>query len=128
MLMLRFLEKNSLRRGVLLGATIGIAALTHAAAIVFGPIAFVLVFLSSKSSRLERLQSCCLVIFVAAVIISPWTLRNYLTFGQFVPVRTGFGDIAAVGNPATAAAWRPTLVAEDAVLEVPCGRQAWSMR
>lgn len=37
----------------------------------------------------EQVWQCSLaVVFAAALVISPWTLRNYFTFGEFVPIRT----------------------------------------
>ena len=34
------------------------------------------------------------------VIVSPWTLRNWVAFGELVPIRTGFGWNVYMGNPA----------------------------
>lgn len=41
------------------------------------------------------------------MILMPWAVRNYMVFGEFVPVRTGFGQIAFVGAVATAGTVAP---------------------
>jgi hypothetical protein len=47
------------------------------------------------------------LLLLAAAALAPWTLRNYLTFGEFVLVRTGGGQIAWVGTAGPAETFMP---------------------
>jgi hypothetical protein len=38
------------------------------------------------------------MVLVAALLVAPWSLRNYLVFDEFVPVRNGAGILAYVGT------------------------------
>lgn len=51
----------------------------------------------------------------ALAVIAPWTLRNVLVFGDFVPVRTGGGQIVHLGTVGLGA----TLLPEEAPLPPP---------
>ena len=42
-------------------------------------------------------------------VVLPWSIRNYETFGTFVLVRTGAGEIASTSTVATAATFMPDM-------------------
>jgi len=46
----------------------------------------------------KALKPALLMGLVAALTISPWTVRNYVQFGHLIPVQTGFGLFANVSN------------------------------
>lgn len=48
-----------------------------------------------------------LFLAVALAVIAPWTLRNALVFGDFVPVRTGGGQIVHLGTVGLGATLEP---------------------
>lgn len=39
----------------------------------------------------KRIKHALLVLFIPLLIISPWTIRNYLTFGKVIPITTSTG-------------------------------------
>lgn len=52
-----------------------------------GFIAILCIYLISKKRMIDSL----ILLFVSVLIISPWTIRNYLTFGKIIPVSTSVG-------------------------------------
>lgn len=47
---------------------------------------FFAIYLSNK-----RIQHALMVIIIPLIIISPWTIRNYIVFGKIIPVSTSSG-------------------------------------
>jgi hypothetical protein len=93
----RFGDSPSLPRAATLGLTLGLTMLACAGAQLFIPIAAgAVVALSWKNRRAAVLQASTVMI-VAALVISPWIVRNYMAFGAFVPGRTGLGHNAFLG-------------------------------
>lgn len=119
LLLLWCLEDGSARRGLALGAAIGITALTQAATIVFVPVAAAIVLLSTGPFTWRGWWCAAVVAGTALLVISPWTLRNQMTFGELVLVRNGGGHIAYVGNRGLAEALDPSLRPEDAPVALP---------
>lgn len=39
----------------------------------------------------KQFRNGILVFFISLIILSPWTIRNYITFGKIIPVTTSFG-------------------------------------
>jgi len=78
-------------RGAVLGALLGITALTGSVTMLMAPIAAA-VLLQARKTALALL--CAWV-----AVILPWSVRNYHVFGELVPIRTGFGLILMSGNP-----------------------------
>jgi hypothetical protein len=119
LLLLWFQERPSIRRGVLLGGVIGLAALTHAATIAFIPAAAVVALLSRWPLTWRAWQGAGVIVGSALLVLSPWAVRNYATFDEFVPVRNGAGYLAYVGNRALAETFEPSLVHERAPFKPP---------
>ena len=61
------------------------------------PVTLLLVLWLAADSR-AALKTAAATVVAAMVIVAPWTLRNYLVFDEFVPVRDGLGQIAHVGT------------------------------
>lgn len=97
LMLVKFLEgPTSLRAGAL-GLVLGLTALACPSAMFFIPVtAAVVAVLGWRSQDLSVTQAI-LVFVVAALTMLPWTVRNYLTFGEFIPVRNGAGQIAFIG-------------------------------
>lgn len=74
---------------VLTAVFCGLAILTQVSALAL-PVALLFWFwLKIKASRKLLLDSLIFVL-VAACVVAPWTARNYVVFGRFIPVRTNF--------------------------------------
>lgn len=100
LLLHRYGEQPSARRAGWLGLYLGLAALTHAVLFVLVPIAGLFILLhSGRRSWWGGVQPALLMGLVAALAISPWTVRNYVEFGHVIPVQTGFGLFTNVSNP-----------------------------
>jgi hypothetical protein len=92
-MLLEFLKAPSNRNAGLLGAVLGLTALSHMVALYFVPITDALVAVWGWSNKPAAIRHAILVTGVAALTVLPWTTRNYVTFGELVPVRNGTGQI-----------------------------------
>jgi Dolichyl-phosphate-mannose-protein mannosyltransferase len=123
------LRNLSVKRALALGGVIGISALTHAATMVFAPVAAFVLLIYGRPRSANVWWASLAVVFAAALVISPWTVRNYLTFGEFVPVKTGLGAITELANVSLAHTFNRVSVA-DAEVELPWTAsdpvEAWS--
>ena len=97
--MVRFHERPSVREGLLVGLTAGLATLTKGVAIVpplvFG--AYGMWRVGTAYLRGQRPQaspqSVVAIALATALVIAPWTARNYrVTGGRFVLIAPGFSD------------------------------------
>jgi hypothetical protein len=104
---------------VALGATIGIANITHTGSLLFAPFSAVIILAASRSSKPQAWKSAAVVLITAILVVSPWILRNYVTFDQLVSVRTNFGFQLYIGNPGLAQTFIPGLQLEDGEIEAP---------
>jgi 4-amino-4-deoxy-L-arabinose transferase-like glycosyltransferase len=74
----------------LLGALIGVGVYFRPFVILL-PIAFAFAELKRRSWR-HTLETALVPTLVAAVFIAPWTLRNFVEFHRFIPMRIGIGQ------------------------------------
>jgi hypothetical protein len=86
-------------RGATLGAFLGLTALTGSATVLMAPLAAAALFKARKTAAV--------LLCAWAAVILPWSVRNYSTFGELVPIRTGFGLILMSGNPILAQTLEP---------------------
>ena len=105
--------------GILIGASVltrplGAVLLVPVVAAVMG---------ASAVPRGERARAAAAVAVCAILVVLPWTARNTVEFGRFVPVSTQAGLLAGTYNdqsrtdPRDPGAWRPpTIVPEHAPL------------
>jgi hypothetical protein len=103
------IEYTSVRRGLTLGLVLGFTCLTHASALLLVPFSAVMILITSGMRSLRPCISAAAVLIVAALVISPWTFRNWITFGEFVPVRSGLGFALHYVTPALAHTFTPGL-------------------
>ncbi len=101
-LILLCLEKVSVRRGIILGLTLGFTALLYAPTLAFIPIAVFFLFITKNPCRSIAMRTAAAVFFTAIIVLSVWTIRNFMVFGQIIPVRTGFGINVHQSNPVLA--------------------------
>ena len=99
----RYFEQPDRRRAIAMGLVSGVTVLTCPATTYFLPLLIgALLFFHRADLRLSLVRSAVLLL-CAAAIIGPWTLRNYMAFGDFVLVRNGAGQIAWDGTVGPAA-------------------------
>ena len=111
--LLSLLENPSLRCSIILGLLLGITTLGCPSAMLFIPVTAVALLVPATSrGRLPAVQAVVPAL-VAIAVISPWTIRNYVVFDEFVPVRNGAGSLAFIGTVAAGGTIQPdTLVSE----------------
>jgi hypothetical protein len=78
-------------RGAMLGALLGITAMTGSVTMLMAPIA--------AAALLQARKTALALLCAWVAVILPWSVRNYQVFGELVPIRTGFGLILMSGNP-----------------------------
>jgi hypothetical protein len=54
----------------------------------------------TKASLTQLVQQGCILIVAILVVLAPWTIRNYVTFGQLVPISSITGLNLMFGNSA----------------------------
>lgn len=113
LVLMRFLERPSIGMASGLGGVLGFTVLACPSALLFLPVtAVVLIYATTQDSRVSLPQALAPMV-VAMLVISPWTLRNYVVFDEFVPVRNGAGSLAFVGTVAAGGAIDPSTVVSE---------------
>lgn len=120
------------RWALLAGGTLALAALTRAVALLFVPVAALLVLLLASrppphAGPLARLGPPLAFILGAALVIGPWTLRNYLVHDRLILVDTNGGISMWYG---TVRSEEDRLAGEAAIFSLPnlADRQALAVR
>jgi hypothetical protein len=90
-----------------LGVTTGFTMLACPGATAFFLVALLVAFLACWPGWRSGLRSVIAVACAAILVLMPWAGRNYLVFGEFVPLRTGAGQITFIGVVATGATVEP---------------------
>lgn len=98
-----FLDKISIKRGIILGIVFGISCLTLAAIQLTMPIMVLLTFYFARMQKTIVWREVLAVVLAFIVILMPWTIRNYSVFGEFVPFRNGVGQGLHMSNQMVAA-------------------------
>lgn len=92
--LLTYLEAPTNRRAGVLGLVLGLTALACPSSLYFMPVTVAMVAALGWRNRRPALIQASLVFLFAVLAMLPWTIRNYLTFQRFVPVRNGTGQMA----------------------------------
>ena len=87
---IRFIKRKG-RHGLGLGLAWGIGALTHGSFLPLMAPYFVSLLLLSTGPWQRRVKDLLVASFACLLLVAPWTLRNQITFGSFIPVATGSG-------------------------------------
>jgi hypothetical protein len=89
-----FLEPERVRLMLLTGALVGLVTLVRPVTLVLPAFAFVALIVRSRGSWRPALRSTALLTLGMAVVILPWTARNYAVSGRLVPVNLQAGVVA----------------------------------
>jgi hypothetical protein len=93
------LEKKPYKLAILLGITLGTAALLRQLIILFIPFTFLWVWWNGhKKGEKSLIPSLAIVIILMGVMILPFTIFNYSRFDQFVLLNTNSGYAFFWGN------------------------------
>jgi hypothetical protein len=107
LLTLRAMEKPSVHLAAALGLCMGVAALTCSSTLVFLPVVPLVILAGAGAAFAMQARAAVVTLVVACAVITPWTLRNAAALDEFIPVRTGAGQLAHVGVVMLAATVEP---------------------
>ena len=101
------LEENSRRRDwLLLGLLWGAIALTNPTLLSFLPFSLAWLWWRLRGRSATVLSEMAMSLALCALLVSPWLVRNYRVFGQFVFIRDNFGlEIHMANNPKSSGMW-----------------------
>ncbi|HRJ84431.1 MAG TPA: glycosyltransferase family 39 protein [Ignavibacteria bacterium] len=78
-------NRVSMKYTILLGFVSGIFLYFRAESLVF------ILFITFYLLKNKFVSRSVVYFFICVIMISPWTIRNYITFGKLIPVSTSFG-------------------------------------
>ena len=99
-MILLFYDQNNLKtKALLLALTVAALSLLHGAMIAACGIIFFLSLVYCIAAKNIKIAATVFTAGILALLfISPWTIRNYITFNRFIPVVSGSGlAVNAVG-------------------------------
>lgn len=93
--LVNLLQSPTIPRALLCGALAGVVTLSKGIALIFVPLAPLVLLLRFRSKAW-----CWMLLFAlaAAVLIAPWTWRNWTLTGEFLPVHANGGYNFYLGN------------------------------
>jgi 4-amino-4-deoxy-L-arabinose transferase-like glycosyltransferase len=105
-LTLNFEENYSLTSWLVFGLLWALAALTNTALLSFLPACGIWVWYRRATLNKRTLAGVLIASLVFFACITPWVVRNYRVFGQFIFIRSNFGAELRLGNgPMANGAW-----------------------
>lgn len=111
---LQLKDEPSLARWILLGLSLGVATLIRQTILLFAPVLFVWLFWELKGRI--RLWHFVVSLGMIVLLITPWTMRNYHVYRQFLPLNSNAGyALYASNHPHLGTDWRN----ENIVVPVP---------
>lgn len=95
----RWYRRRDFLHAGLAGAALGFLSLTRTPAILIAPLVS-LWMLRAGGGQAHRVHAKALAVFIAAaaLVIAPWTIRNYFVHQAFVPISTNGGINFWIGN------------------------------
>ncbi|HET6824260.1 MAG TPA: glycosyltransferase family 39 protein [Anaerolineales bacterium] len=103
-------ENPTPMRWVGLGLSLGLAALFRQTVLLFAPFLLVWLFMELRARGI-RWWHFVLPVMIIFLMISPWTLRNYLVYREFLLLNSNAGyALYASNNPNLGTNWRNELV------------------
>jgi 4-amino-4-deoxy-L-arabinose transferase-like glycosyltransferase len=104
---IRYFEQPSTRRLIELGLVTGLTVLTAPAAQYYVIALAAALAVYHRKEWPATIARPATFLVLAAVVLAPWTIRNYATFGEFVLVRNGAGQIVWDGTVGLAETFMP---------------------
>jgi 4-amino-4-deoxy-L-arabinose transferase-like glycosyltransferase len=99
-------ENPTLLRWVGLGLSLGLASLLRQTVLLFVPFLLIWLFLELRT-RSIRLWHFAIPIVIILLLVTPWTLRNYRIYHQFLLLNSNAGyALYASNNPNLGTDWR----------------------
>ena len=86
------------RRWLLLGALAGLGGLVRTELLVLGPLLMFPLAWRLGDTRRRQMGALALGIASMLAVVAPWTIRNAVAFGRFVPVSNNLGSVVKGAN------------------------------
>ncbi len=102
-------EERRLWRWAAYGALWALAALINASILSLAPFLFGWLLWELRKKALPWVKPLAIAVLVCAIGVAPWTFRNYLVFGKFIPIRSNMGLVLWMGNHAGSEGFDTTL-------------------
>ena len=102
---LKLEESGSLLHWTGFGLLTGVASLTEPVTLAVVPLLAAFTCYRRYRQRLTWLMPASAASLAFLAVLSPWIIRNYETFHQFIPVRSGLGLELYIGNNGYSARW-----------------------
>jgi len=123
-LTLAMVDQDGMRPWLQFGLLWGIAALTNTALLSFLPVSGLWIWYRRARLGKRSLGGVVLASLIFVACITPWLVRNYRAFGQFVFIRSNFGAELRLGNgPGADGTWMDYLHPTKNVFEMSRYRQ-----
>ena len=100
--LLYFIKKGNIKIGMLAGFLMGLAILTRPEFAIFPVLLAIYLLYASHLSIKEMLRKYFIVYLFIILTMSPWVVRNYIVYKEFIPLSTGGGYTFLRGNNALA--------------------------
>jgi glycosyl transferase family 2/dolichyl-phosphate-mannose-protein mannosyltransferase len=95
---LKLQEAEGARLWAGFGALWGVAALCNPSLLSFLPVSLAWIWHRRLKARRSWLPQTALALLVFALLVVPWTARNYRVFGKFILIRDNLGSELRLGN------------------------------
>jgi 4-amino-4-deoxy-L-arabinose transferase-like glycosyltransferase len=95
---LKMTEAKRFRDWAIYGLLQGVTILISPEVSVFAPLALAWIFYHNPMKRKAKIYRLVLMLAMLVLIISPWTIRNYMVFKRLVPIASSFGANFWEGN------------------------------
>jgi len=117
-------ERDGAKPWLQFGLLWGVTALTNTSLLAFLPVSGLWIWYQRSKRGKASLAGVILSAMVLLACISPWLVRNYRTFGQFVFIRSNFGAELRLGNgPGANGTWMEFLHPTQNVYQMQLYRQ-----
>ncbi len=100
-------DGNRTGKWILFGAGWGVAALTSPALVSVLPFLAVWIIYRRHKGGQRWLAGNAVAVAAFLVVVSPWFIRNYEVFHQFIPFRDGMGLVLRLGTKGASDYWGP---------------------
>ena len=97
-ILIKLRTQPTLAKALWVGLLSGFLALVDPVILAAFPLIAVWLYVNSRQDRLATCKIVALVFIVTGLTISPWLVRNYVAFGQYVFVKSNFGNELFIGN------------------------------
>jgi 4-amino-4-deoxy-L-arabinose transferase-like glycosyltransferase len=98
LLTLRLDATTRVRDWLIYGLLWGVAALTNPAVLFVLPPLLVWLWWRHRARHVVLVRQMASTVGILCLIVAPWFVRNYLTFGRIIPFRSNFGAVLRMGN------------------------------